>query len=241
MPRPSPRALREPMSATRVALLAAVAAQLAAGVPAGWAATLSGTVQLLSEGRVVSTGELRDAVVYWTPERGAAVAAAAQPVDIVMRRKEFLPSVVAITRGSAVRFPNHDPILHNVFSVSPENPFDLGLYRSGPGKSVRFDAAGLVRVYCNVHHAMAAYVLVLDTPYFTTPGPAGEFSLTGLPDGAGTLHAWHPRSEPWSASLSLPAAAAVVVPLAITRRRVRPHFDKTGRPYREPRGDKSYH
>jgi hypothetical protein len=106
---------------------------------------------------------------------------------------------------------------------------------------VRFDAAGLVRVFCNVHHAMAAYVLVLDTPYFAAPGPSGEFSLDGLPEGAGTLHVWHARSEPWSANLTLPATGPVTVPLAITRRRVPPHFDKSGRPYRESRGDRTYH
>ena len=221
-------------------LLAALASLVALAWPTESHAALSGTVRLLLEARAVSTGEVRDAIVYWIPERPMAPPPGAQPVEIVMREKEFLPHVVAVTRGSSVRFPNADPILHNVFSVSPENAFDLGLYGTGPGRSVRLDATGLVRVYCNVHHTMAAHVLVLETPHFVSPGPSGEFSLAGLPDGAGTLHVWHARTEPWSRSLTLPLTEPVEVSLEITRRRVAPHLDKSGRPYRETRGDKSY-
>jgi plastocyanin len=232
--------LSAPRPSGPVALAPLVVTLLLASAGTAASATLTGTVQLLAGGKAVASGEVRDAVVYWSPDRGAATAPAPQPVEIAMREKEFLPPVVAVTRGSAVRFPNADPILHNVFSVSPENPFDLGLYGPGHGKSVRMDSPGLVRVYCNVHHAMAAHVLVLDTPHFVSPGPTGEFSLEGLPEGAGTLHVWHARAEPWSRVLTLPASAPVVVPLAITRRRVAPHFDKTGRPYRERRDDAGY-
>ena len=222
------------------AALAALATLLAGAAPAASGAGISGTVRLLLDGRVASTDEVRDAVVYWMPERAVAAPPAAQPVDIVMREKVFVPHIVAVTRGSSVRFPNADPILHNVFSISPENVFDLGLYGAGPGKSVRLDAAGVVRVYCNVHHSMSAHVLVLETPFFVSPGPTGQFTLDGLPDGPGTLHVWHARTESWNQGLTLPAADPVLVSLPITRRRVAPHLDKSGRPYRETRGDKSY-
>ncbi len=230
---------RVPGAPGLAAACAALAALAAPASPHAAPASLTGTVQLLTEGRALPGGEARDAVVYWVPDRGAA-AAAPRTAEIVMRGKEFLPRVVAVTRGSTVRFPNADPILHNVFSVSPENPFDLGLYRSGPGKAVCFDATGLVRVFCNVHHAMAAYVLVLDTPHFSAPGADGGFALADLPEGPGTLHVWHARCEPWSVGLTLPAVDPVVVPLPVTRRRVPPHLDKTGRPYRESRGDQTY-
>jgi plastocyanin len=204
------------------------------------AAELAGTVQLLSDGQAVSTGEVREAVVFWEPARAVVVQPASRPVDMVMQQKAFVPHVAAVTRGSTVRFPNADPILHNVFSVSPENPFDLGLYGSGPGKTVTFETPGLVRVYCNVHHAMVAYVLVLDTPFFVSPESDGGFALASLPTGEGRLHVWHERTEPWNRRMTLPTDEPVVVRLEITQRRVAPHFDKSGKPYRETRGDKSY-
>lgn len=70
-----------------------------------------------------------------------------------------------VPAGSTVRFPNQDSILHNVFSVSRANRFDLGLYRRGEGKSATFRQPGVVRVFCNVHHSMVAYVVVVETPH----------------------------------------------------------------------------
>jgi plastocyanin len=215
-------------------LLASVAAGRAG------AADLAGRVQLLADGKPVSSGEVREAVVSYEPRPSVPVQPTPQPLEIVMREKEFLPHVLAVTRGSTVRFPNADPILHNVFSVSPENPFDLGLYGNGPGKTCTFAAAGLVRVYCNVHHSMVAYVLVLDTPFFASPAPDGTFRLTGLPEGEGTLRVWQERCDPWSVEVRVPAAGLVDVRIEITHRRLPPHLDKFGKPYRETRSDRSY-
>ncbi len=93
---------------------------------------------------------------------------------MVTRRKEFVPRVLVVPRGSRVRFPNEDPILHNVFSVSTPQPVRPRPLQGGPGKEKRFEKPGLVRVFCNVHHDMVAYILVLDTPYHTTPAPTAS-------------------------------------------------------------------
>src|SRR5437870_350314 len=53
-------------------------------------------------------------------------------------KKAFQPRVLAIPTGSTVEFPNDDPVFHNVFSLSPPEPFDLGLYREGASKSQTF-------------------------------------------------------------------------------------------------------
>ena len=232
----APRTRFAPARAFRAALL--VLATGAGG--AARAAELAGRVQLLADGKPVASAEVREAVVSFEPRTPVPVPPAPQPPEIVMREKEFVPHILAVTRGSTVRFPNADPILHNVFSVSPENPFDLGLYGNGPGKTCTFGTAGLVRVYCNVHHSMVAYVLVLDTPFFVSPAPDGAFRLTGLPEGEGTLRVWHERCDPWSVEVRIPAAAPIDVRIEITHRRLPPHLDKFGKPYRESRGDRNY-
>src|SRR5207302_9730738 len=81
--------------------------------------------------------------------------------QMVTRGKMVIPHVLAIPVGSTVDFPNDDPISHNLFSLSSNNAFDLGLYRRGAGKSQRFDTPGLVNVYCNVHPNMSAVILVM--------------------------------------------------------------------------------
>jgi plastocyanin len=194
---------------------------------------LRGTVQLLAKGGKGKArgAEVRQAVVYWEPAGGGGVRPAAEPLQMKTRQKQFSPRMLVVPRGSRVRFPNEDPILHNVFSVSPGNAFDLGLYRKGPGKDQRFTEPGVVRVFCNVHHDMVAYVLVVDTPYVTEPGADGSFVLSGLPKGPGRLTIWHEQADPWTSDLQVPAAMPVTARVEVVRPRVPPHLNKVGQSY----------
>src|SRR5213596_97053 len=137
--------------------------------------------------------DLSDAVLYL--ESPAAVATAANPatVEIAITDKTYAPHVVVVPVGSTVRFPNHDPFNHNVFSVSEPNSFDLGLYGRGEAKSYTFTHPGLVRVYCNVHPRMVAYVVVAANRYYAQPGVDGSFAIENVPPGHYRLHVWHER------------------------------------------------
>ena len=76
--------------------------------------------------------------------------------EISTAEKAFSPHVLVLPVGSTVAFPNHDPFNHNVFSLSEEQPFDLGLYGRGEARSIKLERAGIIRVYCNVHSQMSA-------------------------------------------------------------------------------------
>lgn len=214
----------------RRALVAAVV--LCAGAGAAAAAELRGRMQLVTKaGKPARGSDLRQSIVYFEPADPHRVAPAPGPIDMVTREKKFVPRVLVVAKGSRVRFPNQDAILHNVFSVTPQNAFDLGLYPQGPGKEKRFDNPGLVRVFCNVHHAMVAYVLVLETPFHTVPDAQGAFTLTGLPAGPGRLTVWHEQAEPWTVELTLPHAGLVAARVPVTRPRIPPHLNKLGKAY----------
>ncbi len=223
------------LRAAVAALLLAASSATVSAEPRG--GTLAGTVELWASGgaRRLPAADAVHGVVYFRPAAGASVRPAAEPAVLTTRDKEFSPRVLVVTEGTVVRFPNEDPILHNVFSVSPGNAFDVGLYGPGDGEEHRFDAAGLVRVYCNVHHAMAAHVVVLDTPHWAIPGADGSFRLDGLPPGPGTLTVWQESAEPWSVEVVVPAPGAahppIVAKLEASRRRVPRHLNKFGRPY----------
>jgi plastocyanin len=214
-------------------LTAPLAAVLLLLSGAACAEDLHGTVQLLARGGkgLSLESDVSQAVVSFEPAGGAPPRRSDAPFEMVTRQKQFLPRVLVVPRGARVRFPNQDPILHNVFSVSPGNPFDLGLYRQGPGKEQKLDRSGLVRVFCNVHHAMVAYILVLDTPYYTQPGPDGRFNLTGLPKGPGKLTVWHEQTEPWTIDVKLPQPGTVAARVEVVRPRIPPHLNKTGQSY----------
>jgi plastocyanin len=236
----APAAAAAALTAALAAAFAAFAV-LAAAAPL-WAEELHGRLELLAKnGKSPARGSDRSqAIVYFEPAAAAAHAPKPPeaPFQLVTHNKEFSPHVLAVPVGSRVEFPNRDPILHNVFSVSPGNAFDLGIYRTGPPKEKRFDNAGLVRVYCNVHQSMVAYILVLDTSHYAMVAADGSFRLTGLPKGPGKLTVWHEQADPWSVELSLPLAEdapPLAARLVVVRPKLPDHLNKTGEAY--SRGD----
>jgi len=194
---------------------------------------LKGQLLLVAPSGGSEAGDITDAVVFFEPDNGTRGHLPPDTATMLMRHKRFRPHVLAVTIGSSVSFPNDDPILHNAFSTSPGNQFDLGLYRNGASKRVTFRHGGLVRVFCNVHHQMFAYILVLDTPYFMHVQADGKFDLHGLPSGPGELVIWHPRTSVWRRHLASLAAALSTIRLRVIRTGVPAHFNKYGKPYKK--------
>lgn len=199
------------------------------GAAAG--ADLHGHVNLVGTDNQVSLADLQDTVVFFKPDAAVHVKPLTGENTITMHGKSFVPHVLPITEGSTVRFPNTDPILHNVFSTSSPNDFDMGLYGTGSGKAKTFEHAGLVRVYCNVHHQMFAYILVLDTPYFAAVHDDGSFDLGSLPAGPGEITVWNPRGEVWRQHVDAVTTDPFSIELKLTRNGVPAHFNKYGKPY----------
>jgi plastocyanin len=116
-----------------------------------------------------------------------------EPGHAVMdqRNETFVPHVLAITVGTTVDFPNSDRIYHNVFSLSKANRFDLGRYAAGHSRSVRFDRPGIVRVFCEIHSHMNAFILVFSHPYFAVSDRDGAYRIDNVPPGTYSAVAWN--------------------------------------------------
>lgn len=128
-------------------------------------------------------------VAVWL--QGSAKGVPLKKAQIDQRDKTFLPHVLVVTTGTKVEFPNNDVVFHNVFAYFEAKRFDLGMYPRGSSRSEIFPKPGIVSVLCNVHPQMSAYVVVVDTPYFATTTPNGDFSINHVPPGNYQLHAWH--------------------------------------------------
>jgi plastocyanin len=138
---------------------------------------------------------LPNAVVILVPEDRPVPppSTAVEAVDQI--DKEFVPYVKAVRAGSYVKFPNKDNIRHHVYSFSKARPFELPLYTGTPAQPVLFDKPGVVKLGCNIHDWMIAYVYVADTPYFGKSGADGRVDLDPLPAGHYRARVWHPRMD----------------------------------------------
>jgi plastocyanin len=219
---------------SRVAVCA-LSLSLAVGTVAPLAAgTLRGQVEMLhKKGRKAK--DLSD-VVVWV--EGPQVAPPPAKATITMEKKRFEPHLVVVPVGGEVAFPNMDPILHNAFSVSGENRFDLELYKKPESRSHVFRHPGIVRVYCNIHPQMAAFVVVRDNPFWARAGEDGRFTIEGVPAGSWVVKAWHARAgEIISKSVEVPEAsiAEVALTLDASRHKRVKHLNKYGKRYKKGR------
>jgi plastocyanin len=193
--------------------------------------SLRGQLELIAgSGQSLSADEMSHAVVYFVADSGK-VAAKPRQYRIYTHNKQFEPESLVIPLGSTISFPNQDEILHNVFSVTPRSSFDLGIYGEGKSADYTFKQTGLVLINCNVHQAMQANVLVVDTPYIVSPGSDGHFVFDSLPSGSGKLMVWHPRANVQSQVVKVPAQGLVSVRLVLTKPRVSEHLNKERKPY----------
>ncbi len=109
---------------------------------------------------------------------------------VTQRDKTFFPELAVVTAGTSVRFRNEDTLDHSVYSVSPADPFDLGIYEPGPGKDVAFPNPGVIEIRCHVHRHMHAVLVVVDGPYARVERPGASWSLRGIRTGRHVLHTW---------------------------------------------------
>jgi plastocyanin len=144
---------------------------------------------------------------------------------------EFMPHILPVPVGSTVHFPNNDKVDHNVFSMSRTKKFNLGSYKPGESKTVVFDKPGIVEMRCDVHAEMAAYILVLKSPYFAVTDKTGRFKipdydylkkvgLTGIDSlaaGKYSIKTWHEKLKTKKIAVVVPENGEIGIQLDLTR------------------------
>jgi plastocyanin len=134
---------------------------------------------------------LRSVVYLESAPRRAFEVDDAGHVAMDQRNETFVPHLLAVMTGTTVDFPNSDKFYHNVFSLSKTARFDLGRYAAGHSKSIRFDRPGIVRVFCDIHSHMSAFILVFGHPYFAITDAQGRYHIDNVPPGSYGVVAWN--------------------------------------------------
>ena len=160
--------------------------------------------------------ELRLGVVYLdTAPRSAFDEREPGRAIMDQRNERFVPHVLAVMVGTIVDFPNSDPTYHNVFSLSRAQRFDLGRYAAGKSKSVRMDRPGVIRVFCDIHSHMNAFILVFNHPFFDITEEDGRFVLANVPPGNYTVVGWYEGEARVTRPVTVPATGWAELDLVV--------------------------
>lgn len=120
----------------------------------------------------------------------------------------FRPHVVVVPTGQPLQVLNSDGVLHNVHLHAKKNePFN----RSMPGRvkklDVTFDYSERIRVGCDVHQWMSAWIVVAKHPYYAVTGKDGAFRFDNVPAGNYTVEIWHEKLGKQQAQVSVTPGA----------------------------------
>lgn len=156
-------------------------------------------------------GALRDVMVRVTAGGGGPYAPPSAPAVLTQEGCMYRPRVLGVVEGQEVLVRNGDGTLHNVHALlGPRTLFNkVQVNEQAPAIKFRGEgSATLLKLRCDVHPWMAAYVWTVDQPFFAVTAADGSFALRNLPPGAYTVVAWHERLGTQTASFTIPADGA---------------------------------
>jgi plastocyanin len=147
-----------------------------------------------------------------------ATTATVDPVTLDQRGCLFAPRVLGLHVGQTLRITNSDPLLHNVHSLSTRgNAFSVSQPRGGMIYKVPLKNPDvMMRIKCDVHSWMTAYIGVEPHPYFAVSGEHGAFRIAGVPAGRYSIRTWHERYGQLVQPVSVNAGKTTTIELGYT-------------------------
>lgn len=142
----------------------------------------------------------RDVVVYLEPIAASEIPPSSIKTEMDQQGLVFIPHVLAIHKGTTVTFLNNDNEQHNVYFLNDKTgeTLDIGTWGQGVSVDHQFNESGLVITLCKLHLEMAAYIVVLESPWYAatlldSSTKEGNFTIENVPPGQYELTVWHKK------------------------------------------------
>ena len=165
--------------------------------------------RLLEESILVnSSGALGNVFVYVKKGLEGKQFAPPPPGEVVtidQKNCRFDPHVIGVRVGQTLRISNSDPVTHNIHPMPAQNrEWNQSQEQGAPALERKFvRAETMIRVKCNVHSWMRAYVSAMEHPYFAVTRADGSFEIANLPPGSYTIEAWQEKFGPQEMAVEL--------------------------------------
>ena len=144
-------------------------------------------------------GELADVIVSLQGISGKSAGASAPPVTLDQKGCEYVPSIFAVQTDQKIIVKNSDPVLHNVHNLPGEGSGNKekneAQLPNGPDLTFSFSKPeNFLKIKCDVHQWMFAWVSIFDHPYFAVSAKDGTFKIANVPPGKYKLQAAHRKA-----------------------------------------------
>lgn len=117
-----------------------------------------------------------------------------EPGEYLINQKKchYEPHVIVMMKGSELAIRSEDPINHNIHTYSFENdPINIMFTPGQDDYAQEIEEPEIIKVECDLHHWMTAWVVVTENSFFAVSDENGGFEIPDLPPGTYTVNAWH--------------------------------------------------
>jgi plastocyanin len=162
---------------------------------------------------------IRNVVVSLQPPPSGAKGPVALPVvQIDQEQCAFVPRVVIVPAGGTVEFLNSDRLLHNLHSASKENRIFNRTQPRGRTIPIVLEKPEIIRVDCDLHPWMRAWVVVAEHRFYAVTNDQGEFVLDNVPPGEYTLRLWQESLGTVTKDVKVRDEAITTVPVEMSKK-----------------------
>jgi plastocyanin len=180
---------------------------------------------IFSEEVVADTaGNVQWAFVYVKEGLGTEKFAVPKtPVVVQQKGCRFDPHVTGVMIGQDLTFRNLDPLMH-IVHVQPKNNREFGFSQAtvGEERAKQFTAKETIRLFCDVHTWMVAWIIVLDHPFYAVTDAAGKYKIKNLPPGKYTIETWHESYKAVTQEIEVKGKEAKTANFVLTDKQAQP-------------------
>lgn len=136
---------------------------------------------------------VKDAVLWITGKDAKNLAKKEGENDYFLRQEKcrFVPHITVMPKESELKITSSDAFNHNIHTFSFDNdPINI-MFMPGMEHEQEFEEPEVIKVECDLHHWMQAWIVVTENAFFSISGKDGTFEVPDLPPGKYTITAWH--------------------------------------------------
>lgn len=147
--------------------------------------------EILDESLVLKNQKVKNVVVWLEGKHAKKLKSKPGTYTIDQKNCAYSPHVLAMPQGSELKILTSDPINHNIHTYSFENdPINI-MFLPNQDYTQEMEEPEVVKVSCDLHGWMVAYLVVTPHSYFSMTQDNGVFEIKDVPPGNYTLKVWH--------------------------------------------------